>query len=174
MILLIGRKVTIYFFLLELLRKPIERLQSYSLVLTVSHFNHYSFSLLSSFLPFYFPFFCFSLSYIIWSLLCSLLSYFSSFYFSHSLLFLLLVSFFLISLPSLSLFAFFLSFSSFFLYLPFLFGFLWQDLCQHTPEAHKDFSVLKQSLNVMSDFIASTHDPRAFQQVYTFLCTLFL
>ena len=40
-----------------------------------------------------------------------------------------------------------------------------QDLCQHTPENHPDFSVLKQSLNVMSDFIASTHDPRAFQQV---------
>ena len=40
-----------------------------------------------------------------------------------------------------------------------------KDLCQHTPENHPDFSVLKQSLNVMSDFIASTHDPRAFQQV---------
>lgn len=39
------------------------------------------------------------------------------------------------------------------------------DLCQHTPEEHTDFSVLKQSLNVMSDFIASTHDPRAFQQL---------
>lgn len=42
---------------------------------------------------------------------------------------------------------------------------IFKDLCQHTPENHPDFSVLKQSLNVMSDFIASTHDPRAFQQV---------
>ena len=75
--------------LAELLRKPIERLQSYSLVLTVSQNDRYY----------------------------------------HRLL----------------------------IYM--------QDLCQHTPEAHNDFSVLKQSLNVMSDFIASTHDPRAFQQV---------
>lgn len=40
-----------------------------------------------------------------------------------------------------------------------------QDLCQHTPDEHPDYSVLKQSFTVMSDFIASTHDPKAFSQV---------
>jgi hypothetical protein len=39
------------------------------------------------------------------------------------------------------------------------------DLCQHTPEDHKDYSVLRQSLHVMSAFIASTHDPQSFSKL---------
>lgn len=42
---------------------------------------------------------------------------------------------------------------------------LLQDLCQHTPEDHKDYSVLRQSLHAMSAFIASTHDPQSFSKV---------
>ncbi|KAL5477962.1 hypothetical protein EMCRGX_G024828 [Ephydatia muelleri] len=39
------------------------------------------------------------------------------------------------------------------------------DLCQHTPESHHDFRVLKESFQAMSAFIASTHDPRAFREL---------
>ena len=40
-----------------------------------------------------------------------------------------------------------------------------QDLCQHTPDDHADYRVLRESLNAMSAFISSTHDPQSFSQV---------
>ena len=40
-----------------------------------------------------------------------------------------------------------------------------QDLCQHTPEDHPDYRILRESLQVMTAFIASTHDPQSFKHV---------
>ena len=40
-----------------------------------------------------------------------------------------------------------------------------QDLCQHTPDDHADYRVLRESLNAMLAFISSTHDPQSFSQV---------
>jgi breakpoint cluster region protein len=39
------------------------------------------------------------------------------------------------------------------------------DLCQHTPEDHNDYRILRESLKAMSDFIASTHDPTSFKEL---------
>lgn len=46
-----------------------------------------------------------------------------------------------------------------------------QDLCQHTPEDHTDYQILRQSLKAMSDFIASTNDPSSFREVMCSPCT---
>ena len=40
-----------------------------------------------------------------------------------------------------------------------------QDLCQHTPVEHTDHKILRESLQTMSAFIASTHDPQAFREL---------
>lgn len=39
------------------------------------------------------------------------------------------------------------------------------DLCQHTPEDHPDYRILRESLQVMTAFIASTHDPHSFKHL---------